>query len=92
MREAVHALIKQSEEVVSSKERVEKEIEDRGQQLIAEYPAAVQECVRNLKEELDEGLKEKLGFLSSHKEGAKTAATLLESCLDYTERVRIGSK
>ena len=62
-------------------------------QLIAEYTAAVQKHVRNLKEELEEGLKEKLGFLSSHKEGAETAATLLESCLDFVEqRVRIGSK
>ena len=93
VREAVQALMKRSEEVVSNKERVEKEIEDRGQRLIAEYTAAVQKHVRNLKEELEEGLKEKLGFLSSHKEGAETAATLLESCLDYVEqRVRIGSK
>ena len=93
VREAVQALLKQSEEVVSNKERVEKEIEDRGQRLIAEYTAAVQKHVRNLKEELEEGLKEKLSFLSSHKEGAETAATLLESCLDNVEqRVRIGSK
>ena len=53
----------------------------------------MQKHVLNLKEELEEGLKEKLGFLSSHKEGSETAATLLESCLDFVEqRVRIGSK
>ena len=71
---------------------MEKDIEDRGQRLVDEYTAAVQKHVWNLKEELEEGLK-KLGFLSSHKEGAETTATLLESCLDYVEqRVRIGSK
>ena len=41
---------------------MEKKIEDTGQQLIAEYTAAVQKHVRNLKEELEEGLKEKMGF------------------------------
>ena len=93
VREAVQALIKRSEEVVSNKERVEKDIEDRGQRLVAEYTAAVQKHVRNLKEELEEGLKEKLGFLSSRKEGDEIAATLLESCLYYVEqRMRIGSK
>ena len=61
--------------------------------MIAKYTAAVQEHVRNLKEEFEEGLKDKLGFLSSHIEVAETAATLLESCLDYLEQqVRIGSK
>ena len=93
VKEAFQALIKRSEEVVSSKERTKKEIDNTGQQLIAEYTAAVQECVQNLKEELEEGAKEKLGFLSSHREAAETAATLLESCLDYVEQlVKIGSK
>ena len=60
--------------------------------MIAEYTAAVQENVRHLTDELEEG-EEKLGFLSSHKEEAKAAATLLESCLEYVEKeVRIGSK
>ena len=49
--------------------------------------------MQHLKEEFEEGAKEKLGFLSTHKEVAETAATLLESCLDYIEQeVRIGSK
>ena len=93
VREALQAIVKRSEEVVSNQERVKKEIQDRGQQLIAEYTAAVQESVQHLTEELEEGVKEKLGFLSTQKEQVQTTATLLESCLDFVEEeVRISSK
>ena len=92
-REALQELVKRSEDVMINKESVKKKIEDRGRELIVEYTMAVWESVRHQTEELEAGVKEKLGFLSTQKEAVEVAVTLLDSCLDYVEEgIRISSK
>ena len=92
LRDAHQALVKQSEEVAINNENVKKKIKVRGRELIAEYTTATWESVQHLTEELEVAVKEKLGFLSTQEEEVEVATTLLESCLDYVEEVRISLK
>ena len=79
--------------VAENRDNVKDKIQATRDQMIAEYPEAIQQLVSQLRKKTDQGAEEKLRFMSAQKKDAQRTADVLKSCVEYVEgEKRMGSQ